>query len=271
MAYPRVYVISGGMGESGDQLARTALAQFPDVDAPIEIVRMVHSRADVAGAVDQAARGGGFIIHTLVDPELRDYLIGLAADRQVPAFDSIGPVLDNIASLFHDRPLGVPGLYRKLHEDYFRRVEAIEFAVGHDDGQRFAELHLSDVVLIGPSRVGKTPLSMYLAMRGFKVANVPLVRGIDPPEELFEIERGRVVGLSIEPGRLQAFRRQRQANLGPSAPTSYSQSREVFEDLEYARSIFRKGRFGVVDVTDKPIEESANDVVALVTRSAGPG
>jgi regulator of PEP synthase PpsR (kinase-PPPase family) len=187
----------------------------------------------------------------------------------VTEIDVMGPVLEHMSRSLHRSPLGTPGLYRKLREGYFRRVEAIDFAVGHDDGQRFQELHLADIVLIGSSRVGKTPLSMYLSMRGYKAANVPLVRGIEPPDELFEIDRTKVVGLSVEPERLHAFRRQRQAHLGASASTSYSDPREIFQDLEYARGVYKRGRFSILDVSDKPIEESANEVVALVTRQGG--
>jgi hypothetical protein len=254
------------MGASGEQLARTALAQFPDAEAPIEIVPLVRSEDDIDEVLDRAAADGGLVIHTLVDADLRDCLVTGAAARGVSEIDVMGPVLDRMSCRLHRQPLGAPGLYRKLREDYFRRVEAIDFAVGHDDGRRSDELELADIVLIGPSRVGKTPLSMYLAMRGFKTANVPLVKGIDPPEGIFEVERSRVIGLSIEQDRLLAHRRHRQPHLGSAASTSYSDPREIYRDLEYAREIFRKGRFMTLDVSDKPIEESANEVVSLVSR-----
>jgi hypothetical protein len=139
--------------------------------------------------------------------------------------------------------------------------------VGHDDGRRFEELVLADIVLTGVSRAGKTPLSMYLAMRGYKTANVPLVTDMDPPDELFQIDRRRVVGLTLEPERLVTYRRQRQPQLGATASTAYSDPKEIFRDLEHAREVFRRGRFSTVDVTNKPIEESANEVVALVSRN----
>jgi regulator of PEP synthase PpsR (kinase-PPPase family) len=266
-----IYIVSGGMGASAEQIARTALAQFQGIEARITIVPLVRTSGDVLAVVDRAAVAGGIIVHTLVDAELRQEVVTRARERGVAEVDVIGPVLGNLADLVGQQPLGTPGLYRKVRADYFRRIEAIEFAVAHDDGRNTSELEFADVVLIGVSRAGKTPLSIYLAMRGYKTANVPLVKGIAPPKELSRIEPTRVIGLTLEPERLAAYRRQRQPHLGAMASTSYSSPREIFEDLEYARQIFRQGRFATVDVTSKPIEESANEVVALVGgRNRGP-
>jgi regulator of PEP synthase PpsR (kinase-PPPase family) len=265
----QVYIVSGGMGASGEQLARTALAQFEEIDVPVTIVPRVRTAADLIAIVGRAEATGGIILHTLVDPHLRAAIIDMARRHGVVEVDAMGPVLDRLAKLLDRTPLGTPGLYRKLRKDYFRRVEAIEFAVFHDDGRNCHELPLADVVLAGVSRSGKTPLSMYLAMHGFKTANVALVGGIEPPRELFAVDRHRVVGLTLEPDRLVVYRRRRQQDLGVTAPTDYSDPRVVLQDLEHSRQVFRTGRFATVDVTSKPIEESANEVVALVTRNAG--
>jgi len=268
MSETRIYIISGGVGASGEQVARTALAQFQDVDVPVVVAPLVRNIEDLRAVLDEAAATGGMIIHTLVDADLRNELTAEARSHGVVEIDVLGPVLEDLSKLLGQRPVGKPGLYRKLREDYFRRIEAIEFAVGHDDGRKTEELRSADIVLIGVSRAGKTPLSMYLAMRGYKTANVPLVNGIEPPAELYEIDRRRVIGLTLETERLVAYRRQRQPHLGASASTVYSDPREILSDLEFARRVFRRGRFGVVDVTSRPIEESANEVVALVSRRA---
>jgi len=264
-----IVIVSGGMGVSGEQLARTALAQFSDADVPVVVVPLVRTAAEVLRVVEDASRSGAIIIHTLVDAELRLQLTTAASECGVTEIDVMGPVLGHLTSCLGREPLGTPGLYRKLREDYFRRVEAIEFAVGHDDGRRFTELELADIVLTGVSRAGKTPLSMYLAMRGYKTANVPLVKDMEPPDQLFRIDRRRVVGLTLEPERLVFYRRQRQPQLGATGSTTYSDPKEIFHDLEHARQVFRRGRFSTVDVTNKPIEESANEVVALVSRHTG--
>jgi regulator of PEP synthase PpsR (kinase-PPPase family) len=269
MSDPRIFVVSGGMGTTGEQLARTALAQFEGSGVSIAVIPGVRTAAEVRDAVDRAAAANGLIIHTLVDSNLREVLKDAAAKFGVVEIDPMGPVLERVSTMLEREPVGRPGLYRKVREDYFRRIEAIEFAVRHDDGRYFSELGGAEIILIGVSRAGKTPLSMYLAMRGFKTANLPLVKGIEPPEELFEVPRGRVVGLTLDPDRLVVFRRQRQGGLGAGAPQAYSDPGQVFEDLEHARAVFRKGRFATVDVTSKPIEESANEVVAAVARESG--
>ncbi len=264
MPAPHVYVVSGGMGSSGEQLARTALAQFRGPEPELEIVAQVRTAAELRGVVEQAAASGGVVLHTLVDRSLREQLVDLSRGAGVVEIDLMGPVLGSLAALLKEDPLGRPGLYRQVREEYFRRIEAIEYAVRHDDGRHCEELEEADIVLTGVSRVGKTPLSMYLAMRGFRTANVPLVRGLEVPMGLFEVDHGKVIGLTVEPEVLVKLRRRRQRHLG-SDVGAYASPSEVAGDLEHAREVFRRGRFATIDVTAKPIEESAVDVVAVVT------
>jgi len=145
-------------------------------------------------------------------------------------------------------------------------VAAIEFAMAHDDGQNRDGWPQAEIVLTGVSRVGKTPLSMYLSILGWKVANVPLIKGISPPLELFQLDHRRVIGLSIEPGQLVIHRQQRQRRLGAPGPSDYTDPAAINEELEVARQLFQRGRFTVVDVTDKPIETSADEIIERVTR-----
>ena len=266
---PKMIVVSGGMGASGEQVARTALAQFEGTEVPIEIAGGVRTVDEVREIVDRAAWYNAVILHTLVDDSVREALVKAAQLGGVAEIDLMGPTLDILTGLLGRRPACRPGLYRKVRESYFRRIEAIEFAVRHDDGGHYEELSTADIVLTGVSRAGKTPLSMYLAMRGFRTANVPLVVGLDPPEELFAVQRGRVVGLTLDSDLLVGLRRRRQQGLGKSAAPVYADPREVFQDLENAREVFRRGRFATIDVTLKPIEESANEVVGHVTRQCG--
>lgn len=259
-----VFVVSGGAGASGKQLAQTALAQFPDADVEVVVMAHVQRREQIDEVIAQAVAVGGSIIHTLVDAEQRDYLIERARVENVPAIDAMGPLLLHLAIKLHQQPLGQPGLFHKLREDYYRRIAAIEFAVDHDDGKATHDLHLAEVILVGVSRVGKTPLSMYLATQGWKTANVPLVKGVTPPQALFEVNPRQVVGLTIEPGQLVMHRRTRQQRLGTSTRTPYTNPEAIFEEVEYARNLFRQSQFAVVDITDRPIEETAEDVIAHI-------
>jgi len=263
---PPIIVVSGGKGASGEQLARTALAQFPDREVPVEIIGGVTAESQLRAAVEHAVLTGGTIVHTLVDADLRQRLIVLARERNVTAIDLIGGLMLHLTRLLGQEPAGRPGLYRQIREAYFKRIEAIEFTVAHDDGRRPHELAQAEIVLIGVSRVGKTPLSIYLGTQGWKVANVPLVPGIDPPAELFQVDARRVVGLTIDPSYLRAFRSERQHRLGLRPGSTYTNPRALYEEVEYAERIYQRGGFPVVDITERSIEENADEVVAHVTR-----
>ena len=268
-APPPIYIVSGGMGASGEQLVRTALAQFPK--SRISVITMGHVRhiEQIKDAVTQAAATGGIIVHTLVESPLRAALVQLAQQQGVAAVDLMGPLLSRLTEMLGQDPIGHPGLYRQLHQLYFERVTAIEFSLAHDDGQRSEDWPLADIVLAGVSRVGKTPLSVYLSVLGWKVANAPLVLGVAPPSDLLQLDRQRVIGLTIEPGQLLVHRRRRQRRLGAPGPSPYTDPHAILEELEAAREMFRRGGFSVIDVTDKPIETSAEEIIELITRRTG--
>lgn len=263
---PPIYVVSGGTGASGEQMVHTVLVQFPKIRLPVIKVAHVRQIGQIKDVVAQASTTGGTIAHTLVDTRLRNALVQLGKERDVVTIDLMGPLLSRLTNVLGQEPICQPGLYRQLHQDYFDRVAAIEFSMNHDDGQKPYDLPLADIVLTGISRVGKTPLSMYLSVLGWKVANVPLVMGHSPPPELFKIERGRVIGLSIEPDQLLIHRQKRQRRIGVPGRSSYTDPRTIIEEVEVARKIFQRGGFSVLDVSNKPIETSADEIIELVTR-----
>lgn len=267
MAELPIFIVSGGKGSSGTHIVHTALAQFKANDAALHVVADVERVVQVEDIVRRAEETGGIIVHTLVDATLRDALTETARAHNITAIDLIGPLLMVLTRVFQREPLGQPGLYRQLREDYFRRMEAIEFAVSHDDGRKPHELDQAEIILTGLSRSGKTPLSMYLSTRGWKTANVPLVPEMTPPEILFEVDARRVVGLYIAPANLISYRRRRQLTLGVGSESVYTDPTSIEAEIKFARAVFRRGRFSVLDVTDKPIEESADEVIARVTRN----
>ncbi|MFO7652426.1 MAG: pyruvate, water dikinase regulatory protein [Candidatus Krumholzibacteriia bacterium] len=264
-----IVVISGGTGASGEQLVNTVLAQFPTTDTRIVTVPLVRDRAQVVAAVDRAAADGGLLVHTLVDRELRRELVQEAAGRGVAAVDLMGDLIQRVSTLTGEEPLAQPGLYRRLRRDYFARMEAIEFAIAHDDGQNRRDLPRAEIVLLGVSRAGKTPLSMYLAMQGWLAANVPLVPGLPLPEALDRVDRRRVVGLAIDYQQLISHREKRHVETGLDVSTAYTDPARVMDEIEACRRLLRQRRIATVDVTAKPIESSAREVVALVTRRLG--
>jgi len=263
-----IYIVSGGVGASGELLVHTVLAQFPDVRVPVEIFPHVHDPEDVDAIVAKAAGRGALIVHTLVHSIVRRRLATEAARRNVRAIDLMGPLMDYLSEKLVQKPVGEPGLYRKLYDQYFRRVEAIEYTVAHDDGKRTSELPQADIVLVGVSRVGKTPLSMYLAMQGWKVANVPFVPSVRLPEELWQVDRRRVVGLTIEPPQLAIHRRHREQRLGVAADSYVDRSR-IAAELQEANRLFARYALPVVDTTDKPIESSGAEIISHITHRLG--
>ncbi|MBE0568453.1 MAG: kinase/pyrophosphorylase [Deltaproteobacteria bacterium] len=262
---PPVYIVSGGSGASGQQIVETVLAQFPTTQLPVIVRNYVRNLKQVESAVKEAEADGGTVVHTLVEGGLREALIRLGRKRGVATIDLMGPLLEQVAGKTGGKPLEQPGLYRELRKDYFDRVDAIDFAVYHDDGGRPDGIPSADVVIIGVSRCGKTPLSMYLAVHGWKVANIPIIKDIPLPEELSRVDRRRVIGLSIEHQRLVEHRKKREEHMGRVGTTAYSSPSAVFEELEVAGRVYREGGYYVVDVTDKPIELTAAEIIKYIT------
>lgn len=259
-----IIIVSGGTGSSARHLVQTALAQFPDADLKVEMLPVVRKPAELEEIIARAATSQAIVTHTLVDSHLRRKLIALAREYQVTEVDLMGPLLEQVGQHLGQAPLEQPGLYRKQNEEDLRRVEAIDFTVEHDDGKRVDDLGQAQIVLAGVSRVGKTPLSIYLATLGWKVANVPIIKGIQPPKQLFQIDAGRVVGLTVQPGQLVLYRQIRARHMGIAQRSTYAQAEASAEELEYAHTMFRRGKFRIVDTTDKSIEEAAQEVLNAV-------
>lgn len=263
---PPIYLVSGGTGASGEQLVHTVLAQFPDCQIQVFTLPRVRHEEQIEEVVAKAESTGGTIVHTMVDTRLRRALTQQAQEQDVACIDLMGDLLSRLTEVLEQEPIGRPGLYRQLHHAYFERVGAIEFAMAHDDGKNRDGWPQAEILLTGVSRVGKTPLSMYLSVLGWKVANLPLVLNISPPSELFQLDHRRVIGLTMDPGQLVIHRQQRQRRLGAPGPTAYIDPAAIYEELEAAQQVFQRGRFTVVDITDKPIETSADEIIERVTR-----
>lgn len=259
-----IIIVSGGTGSSARHLVQTALAQFPEADLQVELCPVVRKTAEIEEIMMRAAASNAIVAHTLVDSNLRRRLLALAREHRVTEVDLMGTLLEQVGQHLGKAPLEQPGLYRKQNEEDLRRVEAIDFTVEHDDGKRVHELAQAQIVLSGVSRVGKTPLSIYLATLGWKVANVPIIKGIQPPKELFQVNARRVVGLTVQPGQLVLYRQIRARHMGIAQRAPYAQAEASAEELEYAQGIFRRGKFRIMDTTDKSIEEAAQEVLNIV-------
>ena len=261
---PPIYIVSGGAGASGEQLVHTVLAQFPDCSVPVITVGNVRQVEQIEDVVAQARNSGGTIVHTLIDARLRNVLISLARQQDIVAIDLMGELIGRLADVLGQEPLGQPGLYRKLRHAYFERVAAIEFTMAHDDGRNPPGWSSADVVLVGVSRTGKTPLCIYLSVLGWRVANIPLVLELPTPPGLFKLNPRRVVGLTIDPDVLLMLRQQRFTRLGALRPADYVDPDKIREEIQAALKLFHQAGFAVIDVTDKPIETSADEIIKLI-------
>jgi regulator of PEP synthase PpsR (kinase-PPPase family) len=266
---PVVYIVSDSVGETAEFVVRAAASQFDGGHVEVRRVAHVHERTVIDETVQSAREEHAIIAFTLVIPELREYLLQTAEAAGVRAVDIMGPMLDAFEAVVGQPPRRQAGLVRQLDEDYFRRVEAIEFAVKYDDGRDPRGLARADIVLIGVSRTSKTPLSMYLAHKRIKVANVPLVPEVAPPEELFQLkDQGKIIGLSIRPDKLNLIRQERLKTLGLTAQASYASYERILRELDYAESIMNQLRCRVIDVSDKAVEETAGIILEYLARRA---
>jgi regulator of PEP synthase PpsR (kinase-PPPase family) len=218
----------------------------------------VRTREAVRPLLENAAKDGALVVFTVVGPELREYIHALSHELKIEALDLIGSLIGKLAVTLERQPINMPSGMLPLSDEYFRRIEAVEFAVKSDDGKEPRNFKKADIVLCGVSRTSKTPLSTLLAQRGLKVANQPIVLGVRVPPELDEAPQDRVVGLTVEVDQLVEIRKARLKQLGMPTDASYGLREQVKQELEYARQIFAQHPdWPVIDVTRRAIEETA--------------
>jgi regulator of PEP synthase PpsR (kinase-PPPase family) len=258
-----IFVISDATGETAEKMVRAALLQF-SAQVQLRMYTRVRLEAEMRSIVNRAKQMKALVVFTVVSNAHRALLRRLCDDENVDAVDLIGTLMAKLSSYLGAQPKGVPGLLHTIGDEYFRRIEAVEFTVRNDDGREPRNLPKADLVLVGISRTSKTPLSTFLAQKGLKVANVPLVLGIDPPAELFQIDQERVFGLTVKAEALLQIRQARLRHLGMPADTSYGQREHIQQEIAYAQSIFRQQpSWPVIDITGKAVEETAADILRI--------
>lgn len=259
-----VYIVSDGSGETAEKVAHATLLQFENADVQLKTYARVLSTSDIDELVNQATMDEAFILYTVIHTENREYLRQKATEKGLDSADLIGSLVLKLSHFLQQKPLLVAGLGQRLDEDYFRRVDAIEFSVKNDDGQEPRNLYKADMVLVGLSRTSKTPLSIYLAHKGYKVANVPLVKGIPPPPELFKIPQHRIYALIINSQALVAIRQERLKYLGLPQDSLYADADNVEEEIKWVYSLYLKNpHWPVFDVSNRAIEETATAILKI--------
>ncbi|WP_226036930.1 pyruvate, water dikinase regulatory protein [Aquibacillus saliphilus] len=267
MKRPVIYIISDSVGETAEFVVKAALSQFiQDGEYELKRIPYVQSVDVLRKAVHQASQQGAIIGFTLVNPEYRDLLREEAVKVGIECIDIMGPMIEAMERVFTKAPKREPGLVHKLDQDYFKRVEAIEFAVRYDDGRDPAGITKADIVLIGVSRTSKTPLSQYLAHKRLKVANVPIVPEVEPPNELFYVNPSKCIGLKISPEKLNEIRRERLRALGLGDHASYANMNRIHQELTHFEQVVNRINCPVIDVSNKAVEETANVILNLINK-----
>lgn len=264
MEKPTIYVISDSVGETAEFVVKAALSQFV-YDGYYDMHRIPYvSNIDVLrGAVSHAKKQGAMIGFTLVNPEFRSYLEKEAKKQNIECIDIMGPMMEAMERVFKQKPKLEPGLIHKLDDDYFKRVDAIEFAVRYDDGRDPRGISQADIILVGVSRTSKTPLSQYLAHKKLKVANIPIVPEVEPPKELFSVNPDKCIGLKISPEKLNDIRRERLKALGLGDQASYANIDRIQKEIDHFDSIVKRIGCPVIDVSNKAVEETANLILNI--------
>ncbi|MBM4393887.1 MAG: kinase/pyrophosphorylase [Deltaproteobacteria bacterium] len=261
-----LFIVSDSTGDTATRVTRAALRQFEHAKVPVQVFPNVSDRATLERILKQAALQGAFVVTSLVSAEQRAFAHELAKAYRILQVDVIGSLLTGLSGWLGEEPQNLPGLLHKTDAEYFKRIEAVEFTVKLDDGKDPRMLTQADIVLVGVSRTSKTPLSVFLAYKGYKVANVPIVLDHDPPRELWSVEHKRVFALTIDPESLQHIRRQRLRTMRLREGSSYGDLGYILAELEYAEQIFRRNRqWPVINVTRRAVEETAQIIISHLT------
>lgn len=258
-----IYVVSDSIGETAEQVSKAAISQFKVDDYDIRRYPFVSEQNQIVDLIEEAKQEKSIIIFTIVMDCLKEFLIEESKKNNIPIIDVMSPILEGFKDVLKIEPKREPGLIRKLDEQYFKKVEAIEFAVKYDDGKDPRGLKKADIILTGISRTSKTPLSMYLAHKHLKVANVPLVPEVPVPKELYEVSPAKIIGLTTNPIKLIEIRQERLKALGLKSEANYASIERILEELEYAEGIMKRLSCPVIDVSSKAVEESASIILEI--------
>jgi [pyruvate, water dikinase]-phosphate phosphotransferase / [pyruvate, water dikinase] kinase len=265
-----LHLVSDSTGDTVHAVARACLVQFEGAEAVEHIWSMVRTKAQVERVLHGVSVNPGVVLYTLVNEALRTPLIEGCRKLQTPTIPVLDPVIGALGAFLGRQSRGLPGQQHLLDAEYFQRIDAMTFALNHDDGQSAWGLNAADVILVGVSRTSKTPTCMYLANRGIKVANIPIVPGVALPPELFAVTHPLIVALTNDPERLIQVRQNRMNVLNQNEQrTDYTDLAAVRDEVQRARRMFSEHRWPVIDVTRRSIEETAAAILKLLARRQG--
>jgi regulator of PEP synthase PpsR (kinase-PPPase family) len=261
-----VYILSDGTGVTAEKVVRAGLKQFTGYLVHLQVFSEVQSRTELLELVQRAARVDALLVTTFVQEDMRRQCEAIAKEQKVETMDLLAPLLHRLESFLSARPAEVPGRLHQADEEYFRRIEAVEFTVKADDGKEPRLLRKADIVLVGVSRTSKTPLSVFLAHKGFKVSNVPVVLDRPLPPVIQDLDQRKVFGLTVDPETLADIRRERLATMRVMGRSNYGDMDYILAELEWSEVLFRQHpSWPVIDVTKRAVEETAAIIVRIMS------
>ncbi|GIP08923.1 phosphoenolpyruvate synthase regulatory protein [Paenibacillus macerans] len=259
-----ITICSDSLGDTAEAVVQAVIHQFENQRVKIKRYGNIRHEDELRKLLEEAARHKGFVAYTLVQPELREVIREEAVRLDLRIVDIMGPMMQAFIDTFDDAPRARPGLLHQLNENYFRRIEAIDFTVASDGGRNLEAMFEADIVVMGISRTSKTPLSIFLAHRGKKVVNYPLVPEVGPPPHLLSLPASRLIGLTMEPEHMLKIRSERLKMLGLPLDTQYTSLARIREETDYALALYSRLKCPVIDITDKAIEETAGIIMGYI-------
>lgn len=265
-----IYIISDGSGETAATMIRAALVQYQQPDIQIVRCKNVRTESQAESIIEECYERRGVVVYTVASPHMRRRIKEAATEKGLLSYDLLGPLLEVLDQYFGVTSGSRVNVLRTTDEMYFKRIEAIEYTVKHDDGKYLADLDKADIILVGISRTSKTPLSIFLSHKGWKVANVPLVPGSPLPEELFKVDQRRIVGLIIDMESLQRIRKNRLEKFGQDTGGEYASMAQISKEIEFAEALYKQNRrWPVFNVTERALEETASEIVRVIAARLG--
>lgn len=259
-----LHLVSDSSGETVSSIARACLVQFEDVTVTQHLWWLVRTPGQINRALQGVQDNPGIVLYTVIDPTIRELLENGLREQETPHIAVLDPVLTTLSQVFKARAGVSPGRQHTMDAEYFRRIDAMHYTIDHDDGQSYEHLDEADIILLGVSRTSKTPTCMYLANKGVRAANIPVVPGIPIPESVLTMKGPLIVGLTREPRSLSDIRRNRLRMMNHEADTDYADEERVRTEVQEARRLYTRLGIPVIDVSRKSIEEAAATILQLL-------
>lgn len=265
-----LHILSDGTGETASNLLKAVLVQYQADQVHIVCHQNIRTKDQALSSLDKIqATQNKLLVYTIVLPEIQKIIQEFCVKKNVNSIDLLGPLFKNFDKILKHNEEKKPGLLRSVDKEYFKRIEATDFSLRHDDGKRVNKLKDADIILIGVSRTSKTPLSIYLSFKGWKVANLPLVLGIPLPKTLEQIDYRKIIGLTIDIDNLIRIRKNRLKKFGWNFNREYADKAHILKEMCYSEEVFEKHRWPVVNVTDRALEETAGEIMRIMNTRMG--